>query len=407
MLTMPNPDIFFISISNAKTGEVLYNNLPASAPLDANTDDGNRPRPILYQSGSFSFHGPALSQCSYFKGLVLSLDRTENIDGMQLVLSLETNPDAMKGAFDGAKAKHAAFTFVNAKDNTAVSHSALHQGTKCFSKKASQGFIIYLDVPRSVYTHDYILALRDAAIAAVAAALSLLCLVVYFKRSTAIIVRQERDASRLVLDKLRAQINPHFLLNTLNTIHWMALMEEKKADDATSNSGNHPILAQIDAAVQSLSHLLRYNLDKDNRTADITSAIDAITEYAALQKMRYRFSFKTDVEPAIKSAQCPKFVLQPLVENSLMHGYKEGMTISISAVLEGKMIVISVSDDGLGMDEDTLRRIQGKGTVSKSIGLQYVRHSLKSFSQDAAIDISSEKGRGTVVRLAFPYIQKP
>lgn len=90
------------------------------------------------------------------------------------------------------------------------------------------------------------------------------------------IIRQEQVNTKTQTEKLRAQINPHFLLNTLNTMHWMALINKQP---------------EIDSITQALSHLLSYNLDKDNVSTNLERELSALQEYVQLQKVRYEFPF--------------------------------------------------------------------------------------------------------------------
>lgn len=131
------------------------------------------------------------------------------------------------------------------------------------------------------------------------------------------IIAQEKDNSKMQIEKLRSQINPHFLLNTLNTVHWMALM----------NGQN-----EIDTITQSLAHLLSYNFDKDSVSTNLEKELRALAEYVQLQKVRYDFQFTVDrSEQKIElNYPCPKFLLQPLVENALSHGYRPGMEIVVT-----------------------------------------------------------------------------
>ena len=101
---------------------------------------------------------------------------------------------------------------------------------------------------------------------------------------------------------LKSQINPHFLMNTLNTIHWMALMNQQ---------------TEIDGITQALSHLLIYNLDKDSSNTTLQRELSAVNEYVRLQKVRYQFTYCETILPAdsFLGFPCPKFILQPFVEN--------------------------------------------------------------------------------------------
>lgn len=210
------------------------------------------------------------------------------------------------------------------------------------------------------------------------------------------IIRQEQVNTKTQTEKLRAQINPHFLLNTLNTMHWMALINKQP---------------EIDSITQALSHLLSYNLDKDNVSTNLERELSALQEYVQLQKVRYDFRFEIlrpeNGEPL--NYPCPKFLLQPLVENALKHGYLPGMEIRI-AVSVGERISVTVSDTGSGMKTETAAAInaQWQGAHSEAlpafgIGLSYVIRSLHEFfSEDCFFEVQSEEQKGTTFLIEIP-----
>ena len=220
----------------------------------------------------------------------------------------------------------------------------------------------------------------------------------------------EKRHSKMQLEKLRAQINPHFLLNTLNTLHWMALMEQQ---------------TEINSQVQSLSHLLSYNLDRESTHTSLGREVAALKEYVNLQKVRYDFHFQISTTVALSELNypCPKFILQPLIENALLHGYRNGMDIVLKIRIEDT-IEIEIIDTGTGMSKEALKKIQSlsrsassaletsSGTADNSeqeqfgIGLQYVIHSLNSFSQgNYQFFVQSELQKGTSIQLIIPKMK--
>ena len=196
------------------------------------------------------------------------------------------------------------------------------------------------------------------------------------------IIVSEKLHTKMQLEKMRAQINPHFLMNTLNTLHWMALMNQQM---------------DIDRITQALSHLLSYNLDKESNSTNLKNELSALREYVTLQQVRYNFNFeitKSD-EASELNFPCPKFILQPLVENSLSHGYREQMDILLRITV-GERIIISLQDTGTGMDNDTLQKLRqiipysgseiaetlagsDSSNMNFGIGLPYVIQSLNDF----------------------------
>ncbi len=198
----------------------------------------------------------------------------------------------------------------------------------------------------------------------------------------------------LEIEKLRYQINPHFLMNTLDTAHWLAVM-----------NGQH----DIDKLIVSLNKLLYYNLGKTGERTTVREELDAIEQYLTLQKIRYDFDFKVEVEAdeRVLDLDIPRFILQPLVENALYHGLNDDGWIRVRVRL-GEAITISVSDNGAGMSEETIRQVlqresQGKEKVGMGIGMHYVKRTIEAYSDDgAAMDIRSEVGQGTTVLLTLP-----
>ncbi|RUS43890.1 histidine kinase [Cohnella sp. AR92] len=194
---------------------------------------------------------------------------------------------------------------------------------------------------------------------------------------------KEREAE---LRSLQAQIKPHFLYNTLDSIYWMSLLEEK-----------HDI-AQM---ALSLSESFKLSLNKGRETIPVFKELKHIEHYLIIQNLRYdnRFEYIADVEPDIMGHEIMKLLLQPLVENSIYHGLEPKVgrgTIRLAGRKEGNDLVFTVEDDGVGM-EDIRRTEQGYGirNVKERLALYYGPAS--SFS------IESKPGEGTRITLRFPH----
>lgn len=139
-------------------------------------------------------------------------------------------------------------------------------------------------------------------------------------------------------------------------------------------------------------------------------------EYAVLQKIRYQFQLDLILPEHASELNypCPKFILQPLIENSLTHGFRNNMTISLEIRLND-YIEIVVRDDGTGMDEDTLSRLRKLEPASNQIspenaqfgiGLHYVVQSLNDFYHgDYEFSIDSTAGSGTVIYMKVPKVK--
>ncbi len=205
---------------------------------------------------------------------------------------------------------------------------------------------------------------------------------------------KERHKRYLEIERLLYQINPHFLHNTLDTIRWMALL-----------SGND----DIDNTVSALNRLLHYNLRKQGDLVAVKEELEVLKDYVEIQKMKYEFDFKVDVDETLLDATMPRFILQPIVENSFKHGLKENGRISIGIYYEeNEYFIIKVNDNGRGMSEEVRNRILSSrwDETDKNcigIGIRYVKNTLQiNYEERATFNIYSTEGEGTAVILKIP-----
>jgi len=205
---------------------------------------------------------------------------------------------------------------------------------------------------------------------------------------------KEKRRADLEVEKLLYQINPHFLMNTLDTVHWLAMMNGQK---------------DIDRLVLSLNKLLQYNLGKMGDATTIGGEIEALKEYLQLQRIRYDFQFDVDidVQEEALSLAIPRFILQPLVENALYHGVSDDGYIHVNISLD-KKLNITIQDNGSGMSEQQLQQLfhddsLDRQKVGMGIGMKYVRRILDSYYGDqATFHIKSELGKGTMISMSLP-----
>ncbi|MDG0811407.1 cache domain-containing sensor histidine kinase [Cohnella rhizosphaerae] len=203
----------------------------------------------------------------------------------------------------------------------------------------------------------------------------------------------EREAQ---LTALQAQINPHFLYNTLDTINWIAI--GRGATD-------------ISQMIDSLAKYFRLSLNKGQSIVGARDELRLAEVYLEIQQSRFpdTFGFRLDVEPGLDACRMPKLILQPIVENALLHGIRKTKgkrgTIVISARAEDGDLVFAVSDDGIGMDEAQARRLLAEaptdakpdGTGS-SYGLYNVNERIRLYAGDGyGLTIVSAPGVGTTV----------
>jgi two-component system sensor histidine kinase YesM len=209
--------------------------------------------------------------------------------------------------------------------------------------------------------------------------------------------RKEKRRVDLEVEKLLYQINPHFLMNTLDTVHWLALMNGQ---------------TEIDRLVSSLNKLLHYNLGKLGEASTINEEIEALKQYLTLQQIRYDFKFDVQmhVDEEVWSMPVPRFILQPLVENSLYHGLSDDGYIRVDVSLTNA-ILISIQDNGSGMSGETIHNllhnpeIENK-KVGMGIGLNYVKRMLESqYGDKAELRIQSVIGKGTTIFVTIPIVE--
>ncbi|MGG1555701.1 sensor histidine kinase [Paenibacillus ferrarius] len=206
---------------------------------------------------------------------------------------------------------------------------------------------------------------------------------------------KEQGKAQLEVEKLMAQINPHFIYNTLDTVRWLARGNGQK---------------DIDKLVSTLNKVLHYNLGKGG-PAKMKDELDALKQYVELQAIRYNFQFVVNIRADAGALELPvpRFILQPLVENALYHGLDENSVIEVEIADDhGTHVVIRVSDNGEGMSEADIRRLLNddngdRKRVGLGIGLNYVYRMVKfQFGADASFHIESREGAGTTVQLRLP-----
>ena len=199
-------------------------------------------------------------------------------------------------------------------------------------------------------------------------------------------------------NSLQAQINPHFLYNTMDMINWMALQGQTD---------------EISHAVQSLSRFYKLTLSRKKGISTIARELEHITIYVQLQNMRYHDSIEliTDIPDELSEYQIPKLTLQPVVENSILHGILEkeskSGTIVITGWMENEDVVLLVSDDGVGIPPETLSTILSGNGNSQSGGTNIAVYNTHRrlqilYGNDYGLTYSSKPGEGTEVEIRFP-----
>lgn len=209
--------------------------------------------------------------------------------------------------------------------------------------------------------------------------------------------QQEQDKRHLEVEKVIAQINPHFLYNTLNTVQWIAKARQQE---------------EIVQLVTAFIRLLRYNLGKDGGKVQLRREIEALHDYVSMQQIRYNCEFAVNVsanEEAL-DALVPRFLLQPLIENALYHGLSgENSSIELSIRVEqGKHILVQITDNGSGMTEEQLESllvndIPEREKVGMGIGLNYVNTMLRAhYGEEYRLQAVSSPEQGTTMYFRIP-----
>ena len=194
------------------------------------------------------------------------------------------------------------------------------------------------------------------------------------------------------MQALQAQINPHFLYNSLSIINWKAI-----------EAGNDEI-SQVTLA---LSTYYRTSLNKGETMTIAANELRNIEAYLHIQLVMHDDSFQVEkqVEEKILSCSVPKLILQPLVENAIEHGLdvseKEEKKLKISALLEGGDLVFFVEDNGAGMEEEQAESMLTY--QSKGYGMRNVHDRIRLlYGEESGLKIYSKKGEGTRVEIRFP-----
>ncbi|EET60025.1 HAMP domain protein [Marvinbryantia formatexigens DSM 14469] len=198
---------------------------------------------------------------------------------------------------------------------------------------------------------------------------------------------------------LEAQINPHFLYNTLDSINWMAIEKGE---------------FEISKMLRDLGVILRYSVNKSNQMVSIWEAADWLEKYISLHQMRFNnaFSCEINVEERIRGGKIYKLLLQPFVENSILHGFRDIesgglLRIDMSSAEDGGGITIIIEDNGKGMPPHLLKNYNDKEKAiaddGRGIGLHNAFARMHMYYGDeASWNVSSICGMGTVVTLRLP-----
>ena len=209
-------------------------------------------------------------------------------------------------------------------------------------------------------------------------------------------IYEQEEKRKSELKALRSQINPHFLYNTLDSIIWMA------------EGGRNREVVRMTSA---LAKLLRQSISNDNERIPLEKEVDYAGSYLTIQKMRYKdkLEYEIDVAEDIRKEEIINLILQPLVENSIYHGIKykgsKGL-IRIVGYGEGEKVILKVIDNGIGMDEKTLKGIfdiSKKCEGKQGVGVHNVQTRISLYyGAGYGLHFESTLGEGTAAIITIP-----
>lgn len=208
---------------------------------------------------------------------------------------------------------------------------------------------------------------------------------------------KERESE---LDTLQAQINPHFLYNTLDSLYWKA-----------TESGNEDISEDI----LSLSQLFRLVLNRGDGIVTVQTEAELLERYLHIQKMRFgkRLTYEISLEQEILEEEIPKLILQPFVENAIVHGFESAdgsYILRVTGIKDDKNMVFRIADTGVGMSGEQLEAIWDKADNRKYASQRIGRYAIRNvrerleliYHENYELRIESRVGRGTTVVITVP-----
>ena len=210
-------------------------------------------------------------------------------------------------------------------------------------------------------------------------------------------IQIQKEYSKLEFEMLLAQINPHFLFNTLHSIKWMALIDHED---------------KIAETITSLGTLLTISMNKQAEFIPVSQELDNLKCYINIQKVRYGSAFEIDydLDEEILDCKIMKLVFQPIVENAIMHnmGKVSQLMIHVRGGLEDGKIHVVISDNGCGITPERLKTIlttpeEARSAIFRGIGVNNVHERIRlKYGEPYGLSIQSEVGRGTEVSILLP-----
>jgi two-component system sensor histidine kinase YesM len=209
--------------------------------------------------------------------------------------------------------------------------------------------------------------------------------------------KQEQKKKEAEIRVLQNQLSPHFLYNTLNSIRWMAMIQKQD---------------NIKEMVDSLNQLLTYALRGKEFDVPLGTELAMLDNYVNIQRVRYQhFDFKKEIPLKLAGARIPKFLLQPIIENALIHGLSHADRpgeITVAAKEEGAVLVLTVQDNGIGMEPNKrMEIVSSLSSGDNHFGFHSVHERIQlHYGTQYGIQLTSEPEQGTRVTLRVPLNMK-
>ncbi|GAB6990223.1 sensor histidine kinase [Paenibacillus pini] len=212
------------------------------------------------------------------------------------------------------------------------------------------------------------------------------------------IIHEQEAKRKSELDVLQAQINPHFLYNTLNSV--IRLAERGKKEEVTTT-------------ITSLSKFFRISLSKGKNTITLEEELEHVRHYLIIQTIRYKNKFKYTIECEEEALNCTtlKLILQPIVENAIYHGLEQMVDegwIHIRAFIQNERLIITVADNGLGMSTQVMEQLLSghiRHTGGSGVGVKNVNERIRLlYGKAYGLSFESEQEVGTKVTIILPVI---
>lgn len=210
-------------------------------------------------------------------------------------------------------------------------------------------------------------------------------------------VERQRNAE---ITALEAQINPHFLYNTLDTINWMAIDKDEY---------------EISNTITSLAYILRYGISNSNAIVKIRDEADWLKQYIFLQQTRLKnaFTCQMDIAPEVMELPIHKLLLQPFVENAILHGFENSAgphALRVGICREEDRLRVEIMDNGCGIRDDIVEEMNNgafRQTKDKNhIGMENAITRIRMYyGEDAEVWLESELKRGTTVHIRIPLLE--